>query len=328
MKLSIGSLRTSASWISCLFILAGCHQLPDLKPFAAATAELADGVQTSQLVFNEHIVTVLPDERDAIKGKLSGFNAEWEKRIAITHALNDYADSLARIAESANAGRENAQALGQSLEPLFNAAGVSGIAGSTAFQVGTELYSLVALAKGRHSLASAVETADPVIAQICEALIADMDSMINAIRTSEASLLTHLEDRNDIAQGRKNSDILESRDNLVKRRNMVAKDLADLAESNTSIAGSNEAEDLRELNEAIQGLDAWFQEYSIAEKRIQSQVSKHVEMMTFLKKGIGELKAVHAQIGVALEENNTLNVHALVSTGMRIRTLLDEEQNN
>lgn len=336
-------------------LLGGC-QLPDLQPFAEATAQLHQGVTVSQKFFHQQVISVSPEARD----QLTTFDVEWKKRIAAMEALVNYADTLAGIAEAGKSGKQNAQALGTALEPLFNTMGVSGLAGSEAFAVGSELYGLIAQAAAAHSLAQAVDRANPTIERVSDILYLDVESLIGTLKTAEQPALRQLEMPLE--------DQLAARDKLIKRRDEVTKQLANVVETQAKIRNKlikerqtlleelaevwdqndvkllprieqindllkKEAlqttilsEELEGINQAISGMRVWYEPYNEKVNQLKKEFQSQIEMLTTLRNGFVQLKKAHKGIGQALRENRRPSVRVLINTAIEIKTIIEERK--
>jgi hypothetical protein len=335
-----------------VLIIVGC-KLPDLQPFSEATAQLHEGMTVSQTVFHQQVMAVAPEAREELK-KL---DAEWKKRIVAMEALVNYAEALAGIAEAGRSGRESAKALGGALNPLFNTMQVSGLAGTEAFAVATELYDLVAQAAAADSLSKAVDRAHPAIRGVTNILARDMNDLIGTLMTAEQPALDDLE--------KPFEDRIENRDKLIERRDELVKDLAEANAEESEVRKGlikqrqalldklaedwdahhatlvpqieqidkilvNEdqkavlSRELQRINGAIEATREWHTSLETESKRITSEFRNRIEMMTAIRDGFVQLEKTHKGIGQALRENRRPNIRVLINTVIEIKTIINE----
>jgi hypothetical protein len=125
-------------------------------------------------------------------------------------AVVNYADSLATVADAGKNGQANAQALGDSVKKLADAAGPYGQAVGVGADVLAKIYGLAAQAFAVNSLKEATLKADLIIAYGADILQKDMKNIKDILDTAETPLITAMQKpyQRDIAQ----------RDNLLKFR--------------------------------------------------------------------------------------------------------------
>lgn len=317
-----------------IIILGGCGTLPDLEPFAQSTYGLYCGITASYTNFRLQILSVDPEMKD----KLDEFETEhWHKRVVALEALVEYADSLAGIAESGHSGKQNAQALSESLVPLFNMMQVSRFAGGEAFAIGSELYGAIAETAAVHSLSAAVNAADPVIREITDILAEDVDNLSEPIATSKYAALALLETPEV-------SDLLEVHQDLVnmyqsrtreiithtKARPVVTADSANDTEKLYKWRLEQEvlAGELDQITRMLEVSNEWYENYQIKVDRIETSIEYQLEVLMKLREGFWQLQKTHNGIARALKENRKPNVRLLIYTTLNINRLIEESKEN
>jgi len=174
--------------LGTLAALAGC-QLPNVQPFAEGVAAVHAAVDESGVVFRDSAASVLPptDKR------IAKLETHWRKRLATTAALSEYADSLASIVDAGNSGRESARELDSAVGALMEQVGVAGLAGSVAFQIGGEIYSLVSQGLAAKALDEAVANAGLAVARSCMILVDDLKTIRSTLDVLEQDALATAE---------------------------------------------------------------------------------------------------------------------------------------
>ena len=168
-----------------LFVfIAGCH-LPNVQPYAEATAELRDAIEATGEV------TVA-----RMKGDSEPFDPEnppepadpaypawelaqaWDVRLAAANALVTYADALADITAAEEASADNMRDLAGAINEI--AASLPGVAAPSAEVVAlaTKLGEIAIEVKAAHDLAEAIERAQPAVEGIADILAQDWDDVL------------------------------------------------------------------------------------------------------------------------------------------------------
>jgi hypothetical protein len=192
-------MRTFTLRAKCLVIcltlslLSACAELPDLKPFADATARMATAMQGGYTQTESLLVRT--GVGDAKVGEL---RARWEPTRKAVNAMVAYSDALAALADAGTKGEESAGALISSLEGVRDAFGalVPGIPGGvpatiiTAFQ---KINGVVARLRARKALKEIVTDADESLAAAATILSLNFRDLARINRAAGQEILNKLE---------------------------------------------------------------------------------------------------------------------------------------
>ena len=166
--------------------LIGCTTLPDVGPFAEATAELRSAVVGSG--------TTAESELRRMQGGQSyaeQFADQWKTRTQAMNGLVDYADSLQSIVKASSDAESNVGALADNVAQLATAAGIA-LPGAGAVAVASDMasfvYRQIALARAAQSLAGALETSQPAIEQIANKIALDLKVTQDIFRAASADI--------------------------------------------------------------------------------------------------------------------------------------------
>lgn len=180
-----------------LFVLSSCATLPDLKPFAAQTANLQVAVETSYARTRRLLVRAEVPAKD-----LQRLDAAWEPTDGALQAIADYSDALAGLAEAGAKGSASANALAESLSGLLKAVGpiTGGAAAVPAALV--DAFKLanthVANVRARKSLREAVTAAQPAVYLVAEIVRHNLTALSSLSLSAGLALKTDIEARNSV----------------------------------------------------------------------------------------------------------------------------------
>lgn len=185
--------QRSAILLSAVILLSSCS-LPDLQPFATATAELSSAVTAS----GEVVTAAL--EENQMPAEAKSFGDQFAVRSKAMAAFVEYSDSLASISEAGKQGAQNAGKVADAFNGLLGQVNDliplpgAGLLSAGLVDVLKETYDLVATVRAAQSMKSAVEAADPTVqrlAQIIGADLANMKTIVNlAAQNNEARIKT------------------------------------------------------------------------------------------------------------------------------------------
>jgi hypothetical protein len=302
-----------------LAALTGC-QTPDLKPFADSTANLGQSVVRSQEIVRSELQemrtrNVLTNEASLMEAETKFTNA-FAERIAFVEAVVNYSDSLATVADSGKNGQANAQALGDSVKKLADAAGPYGTAVGVGADVFAKIYGVAAQAWAVHSLQEATSKANPFIAYGAEILQKDMNNLADVLATAEDPLIVAMQKpyRHDIA----------TRNNLLAFRENQS------LEINNLITNANWPELLAEYNQKIAGVDTildatdkWYVPLQEKEIEVQLRLGAETQLMQQTAVGFKQWQKAHADLVQALKDDRQPNIRMLVSTVLEIKAEIE-----
>jgi hypothetical protein len=302
-----------------LAVLTGC-QTPDLKPFADSTANLHQAVVRSQDIVRSELQelrtrNVLANEDKLIDAERKFTNA-FVQRIAFMEAVVNYSDSLAAVADAGKNGQANAQALGDSIKKLAEAAGPYGTAVGVGADVFSKIFGLAAQGWAVHSLRDAASKADPIIAAGAEIVQKDMKNIGDVLETAQVPLVTAMEKdyRKDIA----------TRNNLLRFRETQSLEINNLlTKTNWSDLLADHNKKIAEVNAVLDATDKWYLPLHEKETEVQQRLSAESQLMQQTATGFKQWEKVHADLVQALKHNRQPNIRVLVSTVLEIKAEIE-----
>ena len=171
-----------------LLLVTGCRSLPEVQPFADATATIHHAITASGRTAVAQLADI--EGKGSAPTRLGGepatplardFYQAWQKREAMFAALDTYAASLVQLVHSGNHGAESAQALAKSASDLASTVSSSFPGGDPAVQLVTSLasqaYGIIAREVAAQRLDKAIALEDPVIQKIARLIAADLTDL-------------------------------------------------------------------------------------------------------------------------------------------------------
>lgn len=169
-------------------LLCACTSIPDIQPYADATANLATALNKG-FAHTENQLSVLqaenPDLEGQAKATLDELRKRWKPSKEAINALVAYTDSLAALANAGKTGKEAANKLTSSFEGLYNAVAqlvpIPGLpAGvATAFNTIGAVNGVIARMRAKKALKEAAEEAAPAVKTIADVLAANFQDLAN-----------------------------------------------------------------------------------------------------------------------------------------------------
>lgn len=169
-------------------LLSACTSIPDIQPFADATANLATALNKGYGQTENQLATLQAENTElkvAAGAKLKELRDRWKPTKAAINALVAYTDSLAALAKAGKTGQEAANKLTDSFSGLYNAVGqllpLPGLSPGvqTAFQAIGAVNGVIARMRARRALKEAAEDAAPAVDTIARVLAANFAELEN-----------------------------------------------------------------------------------------------------------------------------------------------------
>lgn len=152
-----------------LSLLAGCANLPDVKPFADATTLMATTLRRGfshdeALMLRAIDATSGSDTSEKLASQLKELKKVWEPTEDALNALAAYSDALAALADAGKKGGETTQAFFNSLNGLVGA--VSGLAvPANVIEVASAIGKEIAALKAEKDLRKAVNSVADIVSR-------------------------------------------------------------------------------------------------------------------------------------------------------------------
>jgi hypothetical protein len=324
MKQAIAARKCRIAILVLVFLHLSACALPDLRPFAEATASLDLVVrQTRALVVRD--LTAVADEFEtrvpasstqvrALRDAASAFSVEWAERVETVQALLAYSDSLASISQAGRRGSDNSQVVAESFNKLLDSVpSVTAQIPAAAVDLTAWIGSEVARVGAHRSLVRSVEAAHPVVLEIATLIAADFD--VIAANLPQNFILAEALLQNQYG------DLVRYRERLVERRARVSARIEAMP-ANSAIPVTDQEEAMmvaRLLTEA----DAWYGPYLAEEARIAMRRDLAIEIATQAKATVERWARVHGEIAQSLEDGRLPEVGVLVNKARELQALVD-----
>jgi len=183
-----------------LVLLAGCKTLPDIKPFAQATAELQSVVSKGKNQAMEAISAYKSDPatpektRSTLAAQAKELDAAWQATNTGLAALVDYSHALAEVAAAGDSGDKAARNVFNALDGLLKVTPVGAVPGfDKADDAVAAVYRAVAQAKAARDLKEATSRADEAVRVSSEIIAANVATLkriaFNVGRNYETNVL-------------------------------------------------------------------------------------------------------------------------------------------
>ncbi|MCB1860052.1 MAG: hypothetical protein KDI63_17410 [Gammaproteobacteria bacterium] len=298
------NIRKLVPGLLLVLFLAGCT-LPNLKPFADATAELHAAV-----VETDSAVRLTLTEAGA-ESEAERLGQELALRIAALSAVVNYSDSLAQIAAAGKSGSESAGNLSDALNGFLGALSAPTLP-SNYIALAKSLYGLVAEVRAARSFSRAVETADPAIQGMAQVLIADFGDLEALLAQSLVPVQQALLDNND------NHEIVDYRMQLERRRRQLEVQLS----GNTEDAGTIRS--LKEINDLIDMTRDRYEPLAEQLAEIAQRTNRQILLVRASKTALRQWADIHGELGNSIAQGISPNTRLLISTVIETRKLINE----
>lgn len=295
-------------WILCTFLmwtLAACA-LPDLRPFADATAQLHTAVIKTdtnvQLALSQAGVGDLAEE----------LGEELAVRIAAMESVVNYTDALANISNAGQYGSDSAGSLANSLDGFLGALSAPTMP-SNYVAIAESLYGIVANVRAASSLARATEKADPAIQSIATILFQDFNDLENVLKVSGKKL------KSKLLLKKENNDIISYRKSLEKQRKQLETKLSENPTDTVKI------KQLRQVNSLIDMTRDRYEPLMKQLKAMEDRTHLHVRIVQNSRKGLKQWAEIHGSLAENLKNGLPPNSRLIAATVIEIRELIKEE---
>ena len=159
--------------------LTGCGALPDARPFAEASSALSSSVRASGQAVADSLrdagSLMRPSEAKDYEELAQSLDKAWSQRVKATQGALAYSQAIAELIAAGQGGAQTARQVGDSLEALAGAAGISmgAPAAAVAGNVAGFVFERIALVRAAQKLEDAVLLAQPAIDRIADHLAAE-----------------------------------------------------------------------------------------------------------------------------------------------------------
>jgi len=281
---------------------AGCAVLPDVKPFAEASAQLAVSIRsvgkTAVLQMRQVSDVALPQNRKLISDEAGKLEAAWSAHVAAMNAAADYARSVQEVAEAGNAGAESARRVADAALKLAETANFAvGQTGAIVGEAFVAIYKQVARARARARLIECMNDLQPAVESIMNLMAQSLEDL-RAIVLAAAQI--HL---NALTRGV--GDELGFRLSLVAARDRFYEKGWD------NLDDAQKAE-LATVEKAIAETDKWHAPYDEQMRGVMAERNATVEAISAAAQGMRDWGAMHVELIDAIEQGSGIDTGELL----------------
>ncbi|CAG1003082.1 hypothetical protein PHYC_03040 [Phycisphaerales bacterium] len=317
-------------------LVGGCAELPDVKPFAAATLSLEKSVQAGfeasagaqeqvasllEVPESHSAKAALEERREEYLALAGSIRTEGEHRAALMRALTDYTDALAAIVDASDNAQGNVNALADSvvgLASVFQASPIPAVAGG-AIDLGKLALAEAIKMKASRDLRKGLEAANPVVQRAAELLLADARDLHKTVATKAHAAQAAI----NLAGGEVYTRQRRHMGRLEGRRVALLKTLNDLA-SDVDIETHNASDDLLKVEAALSAARAAVEPIERERDQVLGGVRKAERLFATMEEAVAAWGKAHADLTVAAREGGTINVRRLVELAVQAKDIIEK----
>ena len=297
-----------------LALLTGCAALPDMTPYRDATLQLRStvvaggnavqsGLESAAASYEKGDATATKIREEADK-----FNVEWQARIKGADSLVAYSEAVTDIARSGTEGAASARSLADALTGLATGVGIvlppAGTVATVA-DVATFVYGHIAVARAAKSLDQALQSAQPVVDRVATVLSQDLQASLDILHAARRLQATA----------------------LALKYNEETAYLKTLAGERKTIYGkgtltSADEKRLRQIDALFEATREWREPMEKAQAEMETNYRLRIQLINATQAAVAEWAAAHRSIAVAVRENRSVNVEALVQATLDAKELV------
>ncbi len=315
-KMNLWKLAVSGVLLSFLSIISGCA-LPNLKPFADATATLDTGVREGgseiiesmkELPFkdkNGMLIAIASQQHPANR-----LNAVWAVRIQAMDALIAYSASLANISNAGLNASNNVEAFGETVKGLADyIPAVSAYTGDVKALVNLLITTGIEI-QSYYTLSKAVEKAQKPLEEIVTLInddLSDLQEINKELRDIGTANLT------------KSADIyLAQYNDAADLKKKWSDQLADPAKEANALNMVNKYDDI------LQNLLPQVQAHQEIIAKFEKKCDNLDSLLSNTQKALDSWKSANAQLAGALKDRRQPNIALLVIRAAEIKYAVDK----
>ena len=340
----------SASSALVIALLSGCGTIPDLKPFADATADLRTGVSGVGTEYS----ALIPSSLRCADGEPCSeqFDKAWAPSVAAMKAIATYSDSLAQIADAARTAEQSSEKVAGAAQALLGALGASPLSAPIIAAVKKGLTE-IAKERAMRSLDQSIDAVHPLISEVVNIFDADLSALrssVHRVANSGKSALQKEEPANTSGAA-----VLGLKTNLQKQISALQRDytrLSNLAEQASilradkqCIGGAQPCPELVDINrqlvavnkavidgraaitlteQQLQSAEKMFAPTKVQLEQIDLREKKAQATLAKLRTGLQDWIALHRDLGHNVRNSLRPDVRSLLTTGNEIRKLIED----
>jgi hypothetical protein len=317
--LALTSTLMKRAFLIPLF-LSACTALPDVQPFADATAQLHDGLErageitVARVAGGEEVRAPEDDEEPTTAWQLQQV---WETRLFAAEALVAYSDSLAEIVAAGKDASNGAERLGSTINEIAEQIPGVGTLSPGLVGLGQRLVTTAIEVKASRDLADAVEKADPAVAGIAEILVEDLDDLLALYKKGYRDVVRE----RYAAVDSEYKKLRDHRDNVQKEVETLraafdvpAEDGGDPEEASAQLQSAEEL--LAQTNAAF--LPLWERRQALEKEREDLEA-----LVELTRKAAGAWRQTHLDLSTAIDEGRRPNWRELLREAQELYELVE-----
>ena len=165
---------------------SACTTLPDIKPFADATAALGAAVKATGPAVKDSLELAAVPESD-----IKAFDDAWAARVRAASAISNYSSRIAELVASGQTGQSAAERIADGISTLSASLGLAfGPVSSIAVDAFKLVNGEIAKIRATKSLADATSAAKPAVHQFADAMERDGEKLMLVLDGAEAARRT------------------------------------------------------------------------------------------------------------------------------------------
>jgi len=303
--------------IFCLLVLttAGC-QMPNVQPFADATAQLRQAVITTGnlTIAAMRATPYTDDESNVIPLNSENHPANrltdiWAERTRAMDTLVNYSDSLAQVVDAGKSAEKTASNLVNSISNIADTmTGGEGFSDETG-ALATLIVKYGVQLKAAHAVDQAVTAAHPVVAGIGKIVKKDLSSLAILYNNEYVDILDNIDEE----YGVRNT----YRMDLIKKVTVARVDMLEADFSNESVA------EVSKIEKLLAATEKDHQEFTA---KMQAAKTNHHEGQRAFATAINAVDfwiAAHKELHLAIRENRRPNVQLLLTAIQEVKIAVD-----
>lgn len=327
MKTQSPSMRLSLLLILATGTVASSCELPDLKPFAEATARLDSAARQTRDSLVEQLTGLASQiesqvpsakaEADSLRKAAQDLSDEWRVRIQATEALLAYSESLANIASAGESGAEGARALGESVNELLGSIpSVTAQIPAAALNLTAWIGGIVSEVRAHESLSKSVAAAHPTITLVAPLIAADFQVVARNLEGTQILGETLL--------NKQYGDLLTYRTHLLERQLAVANRIKSLA-TGTAIP-KTDSDEATMVAHLLRDADSWHSPYSNKLEALHTRVRLHSQLATEAQETVLQWAKLHGELAEVLASQRAPSVATLLNHAKQLEGLIKKLQ--
>ena len=334
-------VRHAAALLFSLFLTA-CGTLPEVKPFADATATIHSGMRSVGDAAAERVqenIAYLSTRAEETEGtaKASFEKSRAGQETALKElkgafpgivkaggAFVDYADSLQGIVAAANSAADSARSFTSAVNTFATTLTGDSLISPIVSNVAARLYKEFATYQASRSLEAAMEQATPTINEVAAQLAIVVRNSEKKLFSENAKRLDYLEVDNELMRkyGFNQSFRLQI---VAERRQAFEKISKDCI---TSCATSKEIDNLKALDQLYDRTQLFAAERATGRQKVDEYFTRQRALLARVEAALGAWREAHSNLLTAVKEKRQFNARQLVEVAQDIRDIIREGKNN